>query len=146
MSDFAKIECACTNLKKAARVVGRAYDNALAPAGLNATQYAILINIRRYQPIEQARLAEHLSLERTTLYRCLAVMQKKGWLTTSETGSGVALELSLTARGEKVAKAAKARWEETQSRFVGLFGRKRWSEFVATLDEIQEHFSEANES
>ena len=140
MTELARIACACTNLKKAARVVGRAYDNALAPAGVNATQYAILVNIHRYQPIEQARLAEHLSLERTTLYRAVALMQKKGWLTAVGIGNGVALELSLTARGEKVLAKAMARWEEMQSRFIDYFGRSRWNEFVSTLDEIQEHF------
>jgi DNA-binding MarR family transcriptional regulator len=143
MSDFAKIDCACTNLKKAARVVGRAYDTALAPAGLNSTQYAILVNVRRYQPISQARLAEHLSLERTTLYRAVDVMERNGWLRSSGTGSGVARALSLTRRGSEMVKAGKARWEQMQSGFVDVFGRERWDEFVATLDEIQTHFSEA---
>lgn len=140
MTELARIACACTNLKKAARVVGRAYDNALAPAGVNATQYAILVNIHRYEPIEQARLAEHLSLERTTLYRAIALMQKKGWLMAFGTGSGVALELNLTARGEKVLAKAKAQWERIHARFLEQFGRARWDAFIDTLDEIQEHF------
>ena len=47
--------------------LARLRDDALEPTGLNATQYAVLVNIERYQPVPQMTLAEHLELERTTL-------------------------------------------------------------------------------
>lgn len=75
--EFARIQCACTNLKMASRVVGRAYDAFLAPFDLNVTQYAILVNVSRYQPVSQMKLAAHLNLERTTLYREVAPLAKK---------------------------------------------------------------------
>ena len=49
------IQCACTALKRAARIVGRAYDAGLASAGVSVTQYAILANVQRYAPISQMR-------------------------------------------------------------------------------------------
>ena len=55
-----RILCACTNLKMTARVVGRAYDDALAAAGLNVTQYAILVNVDRHQPISIMKLGKHV--------------------------------------------------------------------------------------
>jgi hypothetical protein len=59
---FKKIHGACTNLKMASRVVGRAYDSALASSDLTSTQYAILITIFRYQPVSQMSLTDHLDM------------------------------------------------------------------------------------
>jgi len=57
---FKKIQCACPNLKMASWVVGRAYDSALASSDLNSTQYSILINIFRCEPVSQMSLADLL--------------------------------------------------------------------------------------
>jgi hypothetical protein len=69
--DFAKwpilnqidLPCACTTLRKAARAVSRIYDEAVAAAGMNVTQLAILRAIGRAgdggAPL--SRLAESLS-------------------------------------------------------------------------------------
>lgn len=135
-----RIRCACTNLKMTARVVGRAYDQALAPAGLNATQYAILVNVARYQPISQVGLAEHLGLERTSLYRAVELMEKKRWLRTTPLGEGVTRMVEVTPAGaEKLAKA-RPLWEKAQAPFVRKFGAARWESFLEVLEEIRAHF------
>jgi DNA-binding MarR family transcriptional regulator len=136
-----RIQCACTNLKMTARVVGRAYDDALAAAGLNATQYAILVNVGRHQPISLMRLADTLGLERTSLYRAVALMEDNGWLRAEALGEGVTRVVALTDAGEELLKAARPHWEKTQAAFVRRFGRERWDDFMATLAEIREHFA-----
>jgi DNA-binding MarR family transcriptional regulator len=134
------IQCACTALKRAARIVGRAYDAGLAPAGVTATQYAILVNIQRYAPIAQMRLATHLGLERTTLYRTVESLERRGWLTAMPTGEGVTRVLALTPAGTRVVGRARRAWARIQQRFHDPFGATRWGAFLATLDEIQRHF------
>ena len=134
------IQCACTALKRAARVVGRAYDAGFAAAGVNATQYAILVNIQRYEPISQMCLAAHLGLERTTLYRAVESLEGRGWLAATPTGKGVTKVLALTPAGAKVVARARRAWEQVQQAFQGAFGVTRWGEFLATLDEIRQHF------
>jgi len=136
------IQCACTNLKMAARIVGRAYDMALGPAGVNATQYAILVNVRRYQPISQMRLAAHLGLERTTLYRAVDILEGHGLLKATPSGEGVTQVLALTPRGEQITTQARREWEQVQQRFQRAFGTARWSEFLHTLAEIRQHFGD----
>jgi DNA-binding MarR family transcriptional regulator len=137
-----RVQCACTNLKRASRVVGRAYDEALAPAGLNATQYAILANVGRHQPISQMSLADLLDLERTSLYRAVALLESNGWLESSPLGEGVTKVLALTKKGTDVLAKARPRWERVQGEFVAAFGKTKWEGFLATLDTIREHFSE----
>lgn len=103
------IQCVCTILKMASRLVGRTYDNALAAAGINVVQYSILINVSRYEPIAHMELASHLEMDRTTLYCAVAVLEKHGLLTTRPTGEGAAEALSLTAEGRKVTAPARSR-------------------------------------
>ncbi len=134
------IRCACTALRMAARIVSRAYDAGLAAAGMNATQYAILVNVNRYEPISQVRLAAHLGLERTTLYRAVEILEGRGWLTATPAGEGVMKLLALTPAGGRIVVRARLEWEQVQHAFQGAFGTNRWGEFLTMLDEIREHF------
>jgi DNA-binding MarR family transcriptional regulator len=135
-----RIECACTNLKMTARVVGRAYDDALSSAGLNVTQYAILVNVGRHEPISLMRLADMLGLERTSLYRAVALMEEKGWLRAESLGEGNTHVVALTQAGAKLLSTARPLWDKTQADFVRHFGRERWDGFLSTLAEIRDHF------
>lgn len=134
------IQCACTALKRAARIVGRAYDAGLAPAGVTVTQYAILANVQRYAPIAQMRLAAHLGLERTTLYRTVESLERQGWLAATATGEGVTKVLALTAAGTQVLARARRAWAQVQQDFEHAFGTTRWGKFLTTLAEIQAYF------
>jgi DNA-binding MarR family transcriptional regulator len=137
---FKKIHCACTNLKMASRVVGRAYDSALASSDLTSTQYAILITIFRYQPVSQMSLADHLDMERTTLYRAVYILEKGGWVKSNYSGEGITKILELTGSGEKITTQAHKKWEALQNAFENSFGTKKWQEFIEMLEEIREHF------
>ena len=124
----------------AARQIGRAYDAALAPSGLNTNQYAILANIQRYQPVSQMELAQHLKLERTTLYRAVGLMERKGWVRAGNSGKGVEKVLAVTGRGAALLGEARRSWELVHSRFLEAYGARKWEEFLRTLEDVQSHF------
>lgn len=126
---FKKIQCACTNLKMASWVVGRAYDSALASSDLNSTQYSILINIFRCEPVSQMSLADLLQMERTPLYRAVPILEKKGWVKSTSSGGGAAKILELTTSGKKITTQAQNKWEAIQNSFETAFGTKKWQEF-----------------
>ena len=63
--------CACANLRKAARVVTQAYDKALKPTGLRATQFTVIATLATEGDAPLTRLAEALVMDRTTLTRNL---------------------------------------------------------------------------
>src|SRR5215470_15000956 len=75
--------CACTTVRRASRILARAFDVALEPAGLNVTQLAVLRAIQRHPGEPLTRVAEDLCMDRTSLYRAVAPMQRDGWLTIS---------------------------------------------------------------
>lgn len=135
--------CVCTNLKMASRMATRGYDQALEELGINITQYSILVNVLRYQPISQMRLAEHLNTERTTLYRALDILEKRKLLKTTATGEGLAKIIELTAQGKDLTLRAEKRWSAFQARFIKDFGSEKWSQLSGLLDELREHFKEA---
>lgn len=124
----------------AARQIGRAYDAALVSAGLNVNQYAILANIRRYQPVSQMDLALHLKLERTTLYRAVALLERKGWVRAGNSGRGVEKVLTVTGRGAALLGKAGRSWEGVHSRFLEAYGAEKWGDFLKKLEEVKSHF------
>jgi DNA-binding MarR family transcriptional regulator len=126
-----QILCAGTNLKIAARATGRLYDRALAPFELNTMQYAILANIAQAGRIATMALAEKLSIERTALYRALAVLERRRFIRT-EAGRGREQILSLTDTGETLRIRARAAWAVTQDAFVTAFGDD-WPTFLSML-------------
>src|SRR5262245_66145468 len=73
--------CACTTLRPASRILARAFDVALEPAGLSVTQLAVLRAIQRHASEPLTRVAEDLCMDRTSLYRAVTPMQRDGWLT-----------------------------------------------------------------
>lgn len=131
-SDRQRILCAGTNLKIAARATGRLYDRALAPFDLNTMQYAILANIARAGSIPTMALSEKLSIDRTALYRALAVLDRRGLIHT-KAGRGREQILSLTDTGDALRQRAKAAWAVTQDTFVEAFGDD-WSTLLTLLD------------
>ena len=63
--------CTCFNLRKAARAVTQAYDEALKLQGLRATQISILAMLSELGPVTMTNLADQLVMDRTTLTRNL---------------------------------------------------------------------------
>ena len=55
--------CTCGNLRKAARVVTQAYDAALQPTGLKATQFTVLATLSKRGDLPLSKLADALVKE-----------------------------------------------------------------------------------
>lgn len=130
--ESSRILCAGTNLKIAARATGRLYDRALAPFDLNTMQYAILSNVARAGNLPTMTLSAKLSIERTALYRALAVLERRR-LIRAEPGRGRERILSLTDTGEALRARAKEAWTLTQDAFVVAFG-DQWGTFLTMLE------------
>lgn len=113
--------CACTSLRKAARAVGKAYDDALAPTGMTTAQFSILRNVSRGDAVPLSRLAENLVMDRSSLYRAIAPIEAKGWVKLSA-GPGKAKLAALTEAGKAALAQAEPYWEQAQTHIVGTMG------------------------
>jgi DNA-binding MarR family transcriptional regulator len=86
----AEVAGACLGMRVARlhRVVARRYEQALQTAGLTQPQMEVLASlISAAGPVRPAALAARLMLERSTISRNLALMQKKGWVTVAGTSA-----------------------------------------------------------
>jgi DNA-binding MarR family transcriptional regulator len=128
--------CACTTVRRASRVLARAFDLVLEPCGLNVTQLAVLRAIQRHPNEPLSRVAEDLSMDRTSLYRAVKGMQRGGWLTIAA-GSDARWRIAeFTARGRRLLRAADRPWARVQTAIVERFGRDKWMALVSELERL----------
>lgn len=129
-----KIElCAHANLRKAMRVVSQAYDAALKPSGLRATQFTLLAVVAASGEMPVTRLAETLVMERTTLTRNLKPLQAQGWLKIGRDADERVRLISITDAGRRVVADATPLWREAQARMKASIGRTRLSRLLDDL-------------
>jgi DNA-binding MarR family transcriptional regulator len=132
------LPCACTTLRKATRAVSRIYDDALAAAGMNVTQLAILRAIGRAgdggAPL--SRLAESLVMDNTSLYRGLGPLIRSGWVVVKQAGKGRTKLVRLTTKGQRTMDAAAQPWAVAQSRVVEAFGVERWAALHESIADL----------
>jgi DNA-binding MarR family transcriptional regulator len=118
------------------RVVARVYDQALRAAGLSQPQMEILtMLICTAGPVRPAALAAELMLERSTVSRDLALMQKKGWVTVAETSpTGRAMSVIITDAGVAAFTSASAAWHSAQANALRMLGPAAASTLDQWLD------------
>jgi DNA-binding MarR family transcriptional regulator len=122
----AATSCACQNVRMAARAVTRAYDRALRPSGLRSTQFTILVAASVAGGIPMHRLADILGLERTTLTRNLAAIEREGLIEMASM-DGRTRSVLLTSTGMARLKQALLLWDQVQQSLRNKLGEKDWS-------------------
>jgi DNA-binding MarR family transcriptional regulator len=128
--------CVCTSIRKAARVLARTYDAALAPAGMNVTQLAVMRAVLRHPNEPLSRVAEDLAMDRTSLYRAIQALKKQRWVTLSDGKDNRSRSAAITKSGELALSQADPGWGKTQGDIVDRFGRTEWQVFVRELQRL----------
>src|SRR5262249_58200972 len=91
--------CACHKARTAARAITRAYDEALRPIGLRATQLAVLVAVAMDEAISINALAKLMGMDRTTLTRNLRPLEKDGLVRRGIEGWRRSRVLQVTEKG-----------------------------------------------
>ena len=116
-------DCNCSALRQAARVVTRAYDEALTPVGLGVNQYAVLATLERSEPQVLQDLARRLAMDRSTLGHLLRPLESRGLVEIAVgPGDGRKRIASLTDAGLTLVRDARPLWSEAQKQFEQAFG------------------------
>jgi DNA-binding MarR family transcriptional regulator len=127
--------CACTALRKASRAVTRLYEDAMNGTGISIIQFSILRNLARQESVPLMQLADRLVMERTTVYRALNPLRRRGWVTLGD-ADGRAKTATLTRRGRRALQEATGAWEAAQSSLVGRIGIEEWARIEASLAKL----------
>jgi len=136
-SERRRSDCVCINLRRMSRVVSQIYDDALAPSGLKITQFCLLRAIERLGSTSVGALADDQELDRTTLTRNLALLERDGLI---EQSAGVDKRMSvaqLTRAGSAAIARALPHWEGVQKELRRTLG----AETLAQLSDIHARIS-----
>jgi len=129
-------ECMAFNLKKATRSVQTLFDNAFKPIGLKGTQYTVLSHIYIAGPVTLKKLADLMSVDRTTLGRNLKPLEKKAFITIRPCDDRRAKSIFITNQGKKVLSKAHPIWKETHLQIKRLLGHKNFDLTIKNLRDL----------
>ena len=128
--------CACHRVRIAARAVTRAYDEALRPAGLRATQLSVLVAAATDEALSITALAKLMGMDRSTLTRNLRPLEAEGLLKIGAEGWRRTRTLAITRKGRSRLETALPLWEKAQQALQRKLGDARWKVIRRDLDEL----------
>jgi DNA-binding MarR family transcriptional regulator len=117
--------CLCLHLQRAARAVGRRFDEALRPLKLTNGQYSLLVSLNRPRPPRLGDVAYLLAMDRTTLTANLKPLERRGLLTVApDPRDRRSRRLSLTDAGRELLVQAVPIWRSTHDTVDNLLHDK----------------------
>ncbi len=129
-------QCACQRTRTAARAITRAYDAALRPTGLRATQVAVLAGAAARDVVSIAALAETLGMDRSTLTRALSTLARAGLVRVGDEGWRRSRSVRITAPGQAQLERALPLWSQAQAALREQLGDRGWSDTICMLDRL----------
>ncbi|WP_422375427.1 MarR family winged helix-turn-helix transcriptional regulator [Roseibium sp.] len=130
--------CVLDNARKAARAVSRHYDRLARQVGMTAGQFSVLVAIRQTRQETTGELASRLSMERTTLVRNIALLERKGFVTAGPLREGRGKTYLLTERGARLLEEALPLWRKAQGDVRELLGTEDFYKTIDTLKRLSE--------
>ncbi|WP_427912920.1 MarR family winged helix-turn-helix transcriptional regulator [Ramlibacter sp. MMS24-I3-19] len=115
--------CYSLAVRQAGRWITQLYDQHLAEVGLTSSQYGVLSHVDRLGPVGLAALAQAMVMDRTTLTRNLAPLERAGLVEiVAGEGDRRRKDLRLTPSGSEKLRAARPHWRRAQAAFEKHFG------------------------
>ncbi|MCH8490538.1 MAG: MarR family winged helix-turn-helix transcriptional regulator [Oceanicaulis sp.] len=130
-------ECLCFRARRTARAITRAYDTALRPSGLQATQVTLMSAIALGPHGEQTmgRLSDILALELSTLTRNLRALETAGLVEIRRSDTDRRVRVTqLTGDGKTRLAAALPFWKQAHAEVVAALGTDIAQSLHAALD------------
>lgn len=118
-------DCLCFRARRAARAITRAYDAALRPIGLQATQVTLMSAIALGPEGGQSmgRLSDILALEISTLTRNLRALEKAGLVEIGRSDTDRRVRVArLTEIGQTRLADALPLWKQAHGEIVAALG------------------------
>lgn len=109
--------CLCLHAQRAARVLARRFDVALAPVGLTSGQFSLLNGLNRPEPPTLGAVAQLLAMDRSTVTANLKPLERKGLVeTTTDARDRRSRRASLTDAGRAILAEALPIWTREHAR------------------------------
>lgn len=130
-------DCACFNVRKAARVITQNFDEVMQPSGVRATQFSILVMIASSDAATMSELADKLVMDRTTLTRNLKPLREQGLVKDIAGVDRRTRSISLTTKGHMLLLRALPLWRQAQARMTQYLGNERFADLLTELRSLE---------
>lgn len=131
--------CFATSARLIDRVIQSAYDDALRPLDIRATQVTLLAAIgTAHQPLARD-LVPILRIDQTTLSRTIDRLVERGLVEKLESDDARHAPLALTRPGRALLAKALPIWKRGQSAIAELLGQRFSRDLVAAADRLRRH-------
>ena len=130
--------CACQNLRRLSRMVTRIYDRELRKAGLEVSQFGLLVALHATREANQKRLSKGLGVDSTTLTRTLSLMRRRGWLRVRRGKDKRERLYSLTLAGQRRLREGQPHWKSAEDTLRRQIGESNWTRMTAMVSRLTE--------
>jgi DNA-binding MarR family transcriptional regulator len=128
--------CNCLAARQASRYLTAAYDQALSPVGLRATQFSILYKLARGGSLTIGELATAMAMDRTTLSSNLKPLERDGLLQMVPGQDRRVKKAVITPAGIARYQQAFPLWQAVQDQFEGQYGERRAAALRSSLRNV----------
>jgi DNA-binding MarR family transcriptional regulator len=129
--------CLCLDVQRAGRAIGRRFDEAFRPLGLNNGQFSLLMALNRPTPLTMSGLAERLAMDRTTTTANLKPLERRGLVAIRRDEKDARVrQIVLTEAGRTVLAEAVDRWRAANDAVVASLGGTDLAAFRSALRTI----------
>jgi len=113
--------CLCLHVQRAARALGRRFDEALRPLDLTNGQFSLLMSLNRPEPPPMAAVASLLAMDRSTLTAALKPLERRRLVKVkADPGDRRSRLMALTSKGMTLLARAVPIWERTHREIEGV--------------------------
>ncbi|WDQ98957.1 MarR family transcriptional regulator [Devosia sp. J2-20] len=128
--------CLVLNARMASRAVTRLADRRLRQHGITAAQFSILTSLWDHPGRSVTQMASAIAMDRSTLSRNLALLERNGLVTTSAAERGNGRVSALSETGRQVIGDAIPAWREQQSQLRAALDDPEFSTVIAALRQL----------
>jgi DNA-binding MarR family transcriptional regulator len=122
--------CLCSALRRASRSMSRTYDDALRAAGLRITQLHVLSFLSENPKSYASDVGRALNIEKSTLSRSLAILQKQGLVDIDAGSDARGTSLALSREGKRRLERALPLWQGVQKTIRAELGKDALDAFA----------------
>jgi DNA-binding MarR family transcriptional regulator len=126
--------CTARNLRKATRAISGLFEEAMRSTGLRISQFGLLVALALAEEATVSKLAGLLDLDRTTMTRNIAPLERQGFVISVASEDARNRVLRLTEKGRATLARALPIWERVQARVVTSLGDARWKGLLRDLE------------
>ena len=100
---------------------------------VEGTQYTVLAHIFVHGPISLSKVAEIMHVDRTTLARNLAPLERKGLVEINAGSDKRAKIINISENGKEILIKALPLWKKTQEKIKKTLGIDNWESMITNL-------------